>query len=103
MGDFGGTSIGGATGPGGSNRSPISEGWGHEITIGGPSTPARRAGRSVASTAAAHAPACTSTDTVPPVFDAVSRSNMEIPRGSSLHPDGIRPLRWGGPRGANLL
>src|SRR5205823_4261902 len=43
----------------------------------------------------------TSTDTVPLVFDAISRSNMEIPRGSSLHQDGIRRLRWDGPRVTN--
>src|SRR5881396_504020 len=81
-----------STGPGiGSNRltgDASSDGSGHEMTMGGPAAPDTRCGRSVASTAAAHTPACTSTAIVllgtggraaMGFLDAMSRSNMEIP------------------------
>src|SRR2546426_10728408 len=77
------------------------DGSGHERTMGKLAARGTCCGRSVANTAAAHTPACTSTDTVPLVFDAISRSNMEIPRGSSLHQDGIRRLRWDGSGATN--
>jgi len=70
------------------------------MTMGGPAAPDTRCGRSVASTAAAHTPACstasvllgTGSRAAMGFLDAMSRSNMEIPQASGLHQDAIRRL-----------
>src|SRR5439155_3617923 len=109
-----GTSTGDAGGPGiwsgGAACDRSCGACGHEMMMGGPSTPDARCGRSVPSTTAVHTPACTSTAAVRlgirdgsamRLLDAISRSNMEIPRESVLHQHGIRGLRWDGSRLTN--
>src|SRR5439155_25418454 len=109
-----GTSTGEAGGPGiwsgEAACDPFCAACGHAMLMGGPSAPGPRCGRSVPSTTAVHTPACTSTAAVRlgirdgsamRLLDAISRSNMEIPRESVLHQHGIRGLRWDGSRVTN--